>query len=68
VLILTRGRNEQLVISVPGYEPIVVCVVDIRGDKVRLGVDANKEIPVHRLEVFRAIHNQTHPAPYPKAA
>jgi carbon storage regulator len=52
VLVLSRKVNESIVIN----ENIVIVIVDIRGDKVRLGVDAPKEIPVHRREVFDAIH------------
>lgn len=48
MLVLSRHRNESIVIN--GGE-IVITVVDIRGDKVRLGITAPPEIPVHRLEV-----------------
>ena len=51
MLVLSRKRDEKIVIG----ENIVVMIVDIRGDKVRLGIDAPKEVPVHREEVFRAI-------------
>ena len=51
MLVLSRKKNEQIVIA----DNIVITVVEIRGDKVRLGVDAPKEIPVHRREVFDAI-------------
>ena len=47
-----RKKNESIVIN----NDITIVVVDIRGDKVRLGVDAPKEVPVHRQEVFNAIH------------
>jgi len=36
----------------------VITVVDIRGDKVRLGIDAPKEVPVHRQEVYEAIQRE----------
>jgi len=52
VLVLSRHRDESIII---GDGRIVVTVVDLRGDKVRLGVEAPIEIPVHRLEVFEAI-------------
>lgn len=52
MLVLTRKRNERIVIG----DDIVITVVEIRGDKVRLGFDAPKEIPVHRQEVYDAIH------------
>jgi carbon storage regulator len=51
MLVLSRKRNEQIVIG----DGIVVTVVDIRGDKVRLGVEAPSEVPVHRREVYAAI-------------
>ena len=52
MLVLSRKKNESIVIN----NDITIVVVDIRGDKVRLGVDATKEVPVHRQEVFNAIH------------
>ena len=51
MLILTRKANESIVIN----DNIKVTVVEIRGDKVRLGVVAPKEIPVHRQEVYDVI-------------
>ena len=51
MLVLSRKRSEQIVIA----ENIVITVVEIRGDKVRLGIEAPVEIPVHRKEVYEAI-------------
>jgi carbon storage regulator len=51
MLVLSRKKNESIVIN----NDITIVVVEIRGDKVRLGVDAPKEIPVHRREVYDAI-------------
>ena len=51
MLVLSRKKDEQIVIN----ENIVITIVDIRGDKVRLGVEAPKEVPVHRREVYDAI-------------
>ncbi len=51
MLVLSRRRDESIIIA----DNIVVTVVDIRGDKVRLGIDAPREVPVHRQEVFDAI-------------
>jgi carbon storage regulator len=54
MLVLSRQRDEKILI---GFD-IVVTVVDIRGDKVRLGVDAPKSISVHRKEIFDAIERE----------
>jgi len=51
MLILSRKENEHIVIG----DNIRVYVVEICADKVKLGIDAPKEIPVHRSEVFEAI-------------
>ncbi|MCH8839390.1 MAG: carbon storage regulator CsrA [Planctomycetes bacterium] len=51
MLVLSRKKNESIIIN----DNITIVVVEIRGDKVRLGVDAPKEIPVHRNEVYEAI-------------
>lgn len=51
MLVLSRHRDERIVIN----GNITITVVEIRGDKVRLGIDAPKEIPVHRQEVADAI-------------
>jgi len=54
MLVLSRNTDERIVIG----NDITITVVAIRGDKVRLGIDAPKEIPVHRLEVYQAIAKQ----------
>lgn len=51
MLVLSRKKNECIIID----ENIVITVVEIRGDKVRLGIEAPKEIPIHRSEVHAAI-------------
>jgi carbon storage regulator len=51
MLVLSRKKNESIVIN----DDITIVVVEIRGDKVRLGVEAPKEVPVHRNEVYEAI-------------
>lgn len=51
MLVLSRKKNESIVIN----NDITIIVVEIRGDKVRLGIEAPKEIPVHRREVYEAI-------------
>lgn len=55
MLVLSRKKNESIVIN----NDITVTVVEIRGDKVRLGIVAPKEVPVHRQEVFDAIHGKS---------
>ena len=52
MLVISRKKNESLVIN----DDITIVVVEIRGDKVRLGIEAPKEVPVHRREVFDMIH------------
>ena len=51
MLVLSRKKNESIVIN----DNINIVVVEIRGDKVRLGIEAPKEVPVHRREVYEAI-------------
>ena len=51
MLVLSRKKSESVVIN----DDIVVTVVEVRGDKVRLGIQAPREIPVHRKEVLDAI-------------
>ena len=58
MLVLSRQRDESIIIG----DNIVLTVVDIRGDKVRLGIDAPKEIPVHRQEVYEAIQRENRQA------
>jgi carbon storage regulator CsrA len=53
MLVISRKKNESIVIN----NDIVLTVVEIRGDKVRLGVVCPKEVPVHRQEVYDAIHD-----------
>ena len=59
MLVLSRKKNESIVIN----NDIIVTVVEIRGDKVRLGIVAPKEVPVHRQEVYDAIHAGKNVAP-----
>lgn len=54
MLVLTRRCNESIVLN----GNITVTIVEIRGDKVRIGITAPKEIPVHRQEVFDLIQIQ----------
>jgi carbon storage regulator len=54
MLVLSRKKNECIIIN----DNITVTVIEIRGDKVRLGIEAPKDIAVHRREVYEAIQNQ----------
>lgn len=51
MLVLSRKKNESIVID----DRIKITIVEIRGDKVRLGIEAPKDVPIHRSEVFEAI-------------
>ena len=51
MLVLTRRKNESIMIR----DDIEIVIVEIRGNKVRLGIDAPKEMSVHRREVYDAI-------------
>jgi carbon storage regulator len=61
MLVLSRYRDGQVMIG----EDIVVTVVDIRGDKVRLGIEAPANVAVHRSEVYYAIKQAANPANVP---
>lgn len=54
MLVLSRKKNESIVIN----NDITIVVVEIRGDKCRLGIEAPKEVPVHRREVYDAIRRE----------
>ncbi|NLX54090.1 MAG: carbon storage regulator CsrA [Planctomycetaceae bacterium] len=58
MLVLSRHRDESIMIG----DEIVVTIVDIRGDKVRLGINAPQDIPVHRQEVYEAIQRENRKA------
>ena len=62
MLVLSRKRNESIVID----GSIVVTVVEIRGDKVRLGIEAPREVSIHREEIFSAIAAESQSAPPPE--
>ncbi len=51
MLVLSRKKNESIVIN----DDVVITVIEVRGDKVRLGIKAPREIPVHRKEVLDTI-------------
>ncbi|WP_417744724.1 carbon storage regulator CsrA [Rosistilla oblonga] len=53
MLVLSRHINERIMIG----DNIVVQIIDVRGDKVRLGITAPRDIPVNREEVLQAIES-----------
>jgi carbon storage regulator len=52
MLVLSRGKDESIMVG----RDVEVTVVDIRGNKVRIGITAPKSVPVHRREVYETIH------------
>ena len=48
MLVLSRKKNEQIMIG----DDVVITIVDVRGDKVRIGIEAPSHVPVHRHEVY----------------
>jgi carbon storage regulator (csrA) len=53
MLVLSRNTDEKIHIG----DNIVITVVEVRGDRVRIGIDAPREVSVHRQEIYEAIHN-----------
>ncbi len=51
MLVLSRHRDESIMIG----DNVKITLIDIRGDRVRLGIEAPQEVPVHRKEVYDAI-------------
>ncbi len=51
MLVLSRKKNENIIIN----DNVIVTVIEIRGDKFRLGFDAPRDVPIHRQEVYDAI-------------
>jgi carbon storage regulator len=63
MLVLSRQKDESIMIG----DEVEITIVDVRGDKVRLGINAPRNIAVHRKEIYLAIQrekeeNETHPA------
>ena len=58
MLVLTRKRDEKIIIG----DDIIITVVDVRGEQVKLGIEAPRHIPVHREEVYREIQEENRKA------
>ena len=54
MLVLSRQKDESIMIG----DDVEIIIVDVRGDKVRLGITAPRSIPVHRREVYEAIQRE----------
>ncbi|MGI6083053.1 MAG: carbon storage regulator CsrA [Limnochordia bacterium] len=54
MLVLTRKRDESIFIG----DSIKITVVDVRGDQVKIGIDAPRHVPVHREEVYKEIQEE----------
>jgi carbon storage regulator len=54
MLILSRKKEESIIID----EKIVISVIDIKGDQIKLGIQAPKEVKIYRQEVYEAIQNE----------
>ena len=55
MLVLGRKKDESIVIG----DDIEIIITDVRGDNVRVGIEAPRQVPVHRKEVYERIHHQT---------
>jgi carbon storage regulator len=63
MLVLTRKINESIVIN----DDVSVLVVEVRGDRVRLGIEAPKNVTVHRKEIYDAIREGDSGSPVERA-
>jgi len=54
MLVLSRQKDESIVIG----DDVEITIVDVRGDKVRLGINAPRNIAVHRKEIYLAIQKE----------
>ena len=57
MLVLSRTKDESIIIG-EGENKVEVMIVDVRGDKVRLGINAPRSISVHRKEIYEAIQRE----------
>lgn len=61
MLVLTRQKNEEIVVTFPDGRRGIIGVVEIRGDKVRLGIEFPKDVEINRREVQNIIDKQKEP-------
>ena len=54
MLVLSRQKDESIMVG----DDVEITIVDVRGDKVRLGITAPRQIPVHRKEIYEAIQRE----------
>ena len=54
MLVLSRQKSESIMVG----DEVEITIVDVRGDKVRLGITAPKKIAVHRKEIYEAIQRE----------
>ena len=57
MLVLSRQSDETIIIG----DNIRVTIVEVRGDKVRIGIDAPRDVTVHRQEIYDAIRREAEP-------
>lgn len=63
MLVLSRKPNESIIIG----DNVEIKVVEVRGEQVKLGITAPRDIPVHRKEIYESIHSQNKNAANPNA-
>ena len=51
MLVLTRNRGEKIVVA----DNIIITIIEVRGDKVRIGIEAPRDVSVHREEIYNEI-------------
>jgi len=54
MLVLSRQKDESIMIG----DDVEITIVDVRGDKVRLGINAPRNLPVHRKEIYLVIQKE----------
>lgn len=58
MLVLSRYKDQSIYIG----DDIIITVVDVRGDRIRIGIDAPANVPVHRQEIYEAIRREQNAA------